>query len=121
MYKILQKDFRDLKPPVLAVEYNTNNAYDNFQGSLYIYYELKDRQVYEEFPIQIPELGISWDDCMRQVRSLPVGEKVYLSGLETKGDIYYDGLDNEAVYIVYEPDDIRSMISKLQEVLGELN
>lgn len=121
MYKILQKDFRKLKPPVLAVEYNTNNAYDNFQGSPYIYYELKDRQVYEEFPIQTPELGISWDDCMRQLRLLPVGEKVYLSDLETKSDIYYDDLDNEMVYIVYEPDDIKSMISKLQEVLNVAN
>ena len=121
MYKILQKDFRQLKPPVLAVEYNTNTAYDNFQGSLYIYYELKDRMIYEEFPIQTPELGVGWDACMRELRRIPLGEKMPLSSLETKRDTYYDDLDNEAVYIVYEPEDIKSMICKLQEILNVTN
>ena len=119
MYKILQKDFRKLTPPVLAIEYNTNNAYCNFEECPRIFYELDNCAVSEPFPILNPELGISSDDCMRRTRLLEVGKSVDTSDLETTRDVWYDDLEDEAVYIVYESGDIRRMINKLEACIHE--
>ena len=110
MIKLLQKDFRKLTPPVLAIEYNTNNPYDNFEGCPRIFYGMGDTVWSEQFPILVPELGCSYDDCLRQTRT---------SDFETTRDCWEDDLDEEAVYIVYESEDIRRMINKLKACIHD--
>ena len=119
MYKILQKDFRKLTPPVLAIEYNTNNAYDNFEECPLIFYELDKYDISERFPILNPALGGCMKDCLRHTRLLELGNSVSTSELETSRDIWEDDLDEEVVYIVYEPEDIRCMINKLEACIHE--
>lgn len=119
MYKILQKDFRKLTPPVLAIEYNTNNPYCNFEECPRIFYALGDTDIAEPFPILTAELGFSADERLRQIRLLEIGKSVPTSDLDTTRDVWCNDLDDEAVYIVYEPEDIRRMINKLEACIHD--
>lgn len=119
MIKLLQKDFRKLIPPVLASEYNTNNPYCNFEECPRIFYSLGESVVSEPFPILVPELGCSYDDCLRQTRTLDLGKSVPTSDLETTRDCWEDDMDEEVVYVVYEPEDIRRMINKLEACIHD--
>lgn len=119
MIKVLLEDFKKLIPPVLAIEYNTNNPYCNFEECPRIFYSLGENVVSEPFPILVPEIGGSYDDCLIQTRTLALGKSLPTSDLETTRDCWYDDIDEEVVYIVYEEEDIRRMIGKLEKCIND--
>lgn len=120
MYKILQKDFRKLTPPVLAVEYDADNFYENFDACPRIYYSLDDREVSEPFPILMANLsGVTWADDMKLIWKLPLGESVPTSNLETSASHWDSRHEENNIYIVYEPEDIQRMINKLEACIHD--
>lgn len=119
MYKILQKDFRKLTPPVLAVEYDAENFYENFDACPHIYYQLDGWGVSEPFPILIAELSGMWHESMRAIWKLPLGESIPTSDLETSASHWDSRHEENNIYIVYEPEDIRRMINKLEACIHD--